>query len=165
MKILFLACVLVTSLYAQSGETKVFEHTCAEMRGPAIRAMVEGDFHPTVIDKDSGIATFAYEKVIPVGSQWGQRKAADALLAQFVKVPSYGHGYFGAVIVQLRIDSASLLFSEMEGKCGVTVKISYALFVKGSGWHAAESNSEFEGRLLNMAYYRLLDAAHSAAPK
>jgi hypothetical protein len=143
---------------AEPSDTKVFEHTCQEMRAPAIRAMVESGFHPTLIDKDSGLATFAYPNQISINSQWGQRKGADAIMAQFVMAPSYARGYMGRVIVNLRIDSASLLFNDQGDKCGVTVKLDYALFVRDAGWHAAESNFAFEGRLLDLAYYRLLDA-------
>jgi hypothetical protein len=138
----------IASMKAQTDLTnkRVFENACQAVWSPAVRVMIENDFRPTVMDKDSSIATFSFEKVLD---------GTDA--DKFVLIPKY-MGAKGSYTQRslmdghpMRLESASLVFVEQSGKCSVAVKTAgYAVFIsRSAGWEPLESNFAFETRLLD----------------
>lgn len=132
--------------------TEVFDHSpnlwtldvrCPLVWSSAIRVFADKKFRPTVIDKDSLTATFAYDG----GS-------VDSGSTNFLK--AYTTAYTGWTMTweSFRVDNASLYFREDKpGKCTAEVKMSFAGFGKPMfgqyGWYAVESNFNFEKALLD----------------
>jgi len=100
-------------------------------------------FRPTVLDKDSFTATYAYD---------GGR--IDTGSKNFLK--TYTTAYTGWTMMweSFRVDAASLYLREDQpGACTAEVKMSFAGFGKPMfgkyGWYAVESNFNFEKGMMD----------------
>lgn len=132
---------------------EVFEHApnlrtmnvrCPLVWASALRVFADKKFRPTVLDKDSLTATYAYD---------GGR--IDTGSSNFLK--SYTTAYTGWAMLweSFRVDNASLyLREETPGTCTAEVKMSFAgfgkpLFDKLGQWYAVDSNFNFEKNLMD----------------
>jgi hypothetical protein len=131
------ALTLAASIQAQT-PTKAFDTPCPAVWSSAIQVMVDNDFTPKVMDKDSGVGTFAHIGEITIGRN---AVAQD----QFVK-PQFGSAVDGQ---PLRLDSTSVILVAQGGKCMVSINIAYSLLLKEIGWYSMKTNFAFETRLLD----------------
>ena len=131
---------------------EVFDHApnlrqidvrCPLVWSAAIRVFADKKFRPTVMDKDSYTATFAYD---------GGR--VDSGSTNFLK--SYTTAYTGWTMMweSFRVDAASLYLREEEpGTCTAELKMSFAGFGEPMfgqyGWSAVDSNFNFEKVLMD----------------
>jgi hypothetical protein len=135
--------------------TEVFDHApnlrqltvrCPLVWASALRVFADKKFRPTVMDKESYTATYAYD-----GGRIDGYGDAKQMLRAFTNANT---AFMGPTWESFRIDAASLyLREETLGACTAEVKMSFAGFGKpfmGSrGWYAVESNFNFEKSLLD----------------
>jgi hypothetical protein len=142
--------------------TEVFDHPpnlrhidvrCPLVWSSALRVFADKKFRPTVIDRDSYTAVYAYD---------GGR--VDTGSKNFLK--AYTRAYTGWTMTweSFRVDAASLyLREEKPGTCTAEIKMSFAGFGKPMfgryGWYAVESNFNFEKALLDDLETRAKQAA------
>ena len=134
---------------------EVFDHSpnlrnldvrCPLVWPSALRVFADKKFRPTVMDKDSFTATYAYD-----GGRIDGYGDAKQMLKSFTNANT---AFIGPTWESFRIDAASLyLREEKVGMCTAEVKMSFAGFGKpfmGTlGWYAVESNFNFEKMLLD----------------
>ena len=135
--------------------TEVFDHSpnlrhldvrCLLVWSSALRVFADKKFRPTVMDKDSFTATYAYD-----GGRIDGYSDAKQVLKAFTNA---NMAFMGPTWESFRIDAASLyLREERLGTCTAEIRMSFAGFGKpfmGSlGWYAVESNFSFEKALLD----------------
>lgn len=135
--------------------TEVFDHSpnlrnvdvrCPLVWSAALRVFADKKFRPTVMDKDSFTATYAYD-----GGRIDGYGDAKQMLKSFTNANT---AFMGPTWESFRIDAASLyLREEKSGTCTAEVKMSFAglgkPFMGTLGWYAVESNFNFEKALLD----------------
>ena len=135
--------------------TEVFDHSpnlrhlkvrCPLVWSSSLRVFADKKFRPTVIDKDSFTATYAYD-----GGRIDGYGDAKQMLKSFTNANT---AFMGPTWESFRIDAASLyLREETIGTCSAEVKMSFAGFGKpfmGTlGWYVVESNFNFEKAVLD----------------
>jgi hypothetical protein len=135
--------------------TEVFDHSpnlrhldvrCPLAWSSALRVFADKKFRPTVMDKDSFTATYAYD-----GGRIDGYGDAKQMLKAFTNANT---AFMGPTWESFRIDAASLyLREEKPGSCTAEVKMSFAGFGKPfmgtMGWYNVESNFQFEKVLLD----------------
>jgi hypothetical protein len=142
--------------------TEVFDHSpnlrhidvrCPLVWSSALRVFADKNFRPTVMDRDSFTATYAYD---------GGR--VDTGSKNFLR--AYTTAYTGWTMTweSFRVDAASLyLREEKPGTCTAEIKMSFAGFGKPMfgryAWYAVESNFNFEKALLDDLETRSKQAA------
>lgn len=135
--------IVATDVFDHSPNLRPLDVRCPLVWSSALRVFADKKFRPTVMDKDSFTATYAYD---------GGR--VDAGSTNFLK--AYTTAYTGWTMIweSFRVDAASLyLREERPGTCTAEVKMSFAGFGKPMfgqyGWIAVESNFNFEKALLD----------------
>ena len=130
--------VTATEVFDYSPNLRNLDVRCPLVWSSALRVFADKKFRPTIMDKDSFTATYAFD---------GGR--VDTGSTNFLK--AYTTAYTGWTMIweSFRVDSASLyLREEKPGKCTAEVKMSFAGFGKAMfgqyGWYAVESNFNFE---------------------
>lgn len=133
--------------------SEVFDHAlnvsylnspCPTVWAPAIRLFAENNFRPTLLDKESLTATYAYE------GSGGLRETLELSL-NVRRTPNPGIGSWDA----FKIVAASLyLREENPGTCLATVKINFAGLGVPFGaslgsWMTVDSNFRLERKLLS----------------
>lgn len=116
---------------------------CPLVWSAALRMFADKKFRPTVLDKDSFTATFAYD---------GGR--VDSSAKDLLRAYTSANTGWTVNWESFRIDAASLYLREDKpGNCAAEVKMSFAGFGKPMfgqyGWYAVESNFNFEKALLD----------------
>lgn len=135
--------VVASEVFDRSPNLRDFEVRCPLVWSSALRVFADNKFRPTVLDKDSFTATYAYDGgKIDTGS------------TNFLK--AYTTAYTGWTMnwESFRVDNASLYLREVkQGACTAEVKMIFAGFGKPMfgqyGWYAVESNFNFEKALLD----------------
>jgi hypothetical protein len=147
--------VLATEVFDHAPNLRTLEVRCPLVWASALRVFADRKFRPTVMDKDSLTATYAYD---------GGR--VDRGSTNFLK--AYTTAYTGWTMTweSFRVDAASLyLREEKAGLCAAEVKMSFAGFGKPMlgqyGWYAVESNFEFEKSLLDELELQSKNAART----
>lgn len=112
----------------------------------ALRLFADRRFRPTVLDKDSLTATFAYD-----GGRIDGGASTNLLKAYTTANTAL---FLGPIWESFRVDNASLyLREEKPSSCTAEIKMSFAGFGKPFmgqyGWYAVESNFHFEKTLLD----------------
>jgi hypothetical protein len=134
---------------------EVFDHApnlrnlpvrCALVWPSAIRVFADREFRPTVLDKDSFTATYAYD-----GGRIDGYGDARQMLKAFTTANT---ALMGPTWDSFRIDAASLYLREDNpGTCTAEVKMTFAGFGKpmfgNKGWYAVDSNFAFEKSILD----------------
>jgi hypothetical protein len=135
--------VAATEVFDHSPNLRTMDTRCPLVWSSALRVFADKKFRPTVMDKDSFTATYAYD---------GGR--VDTGSMNFLK--AYTTAYTGWTMIweSFRVDNASLyLREEKPGTCTAEVKMSFAGFGKPMfgqyGWYAVESNFNFEKALMD----------------
>jgi hypothetical protein len=135
--------VVATEVFDHSPNLRTMDTRCPLVWSSALRVFADRKFRPTVLDKDSFTATYAYD---------GGR--VDMGSTNFLK--AYTTAYTGWTMTweSFRVDNASLyLREERPGTCTAEVKMSFAGFGKPMfgqyGWFAVESNFNFEKKLMD----------------
>jgi hypothetical protein len=135
--------VAATEVFDNSPNLLSLDVRCPLVWSSALRVFADKKFRPTVMDKDSFTATYAYD---------GGR--VDTGSTNSLK--AYTTAYTGWTMIwkSFRVDAASLyLREEKPGTCTAEVKMSFAGFGKPMfgqyGWYAVESNFNFEKALLD----------------
>ena len=136
--------VSILKIFDHAPNLRVLEDRCPLVWSSALRVFADKKFRPTVMDKDSLTATYAYE---------GGR--VDSGARQMLKAFTTANtALFGPNWESFRIDSASLyLREEKPGNCTAEIKMSFAGFGKPLmgqlGWYTVESNFNYEKALLD----------------
>jgi hypothetical protein len=135
--------VTATEVFDHSPNLRTMDTRCPLVWSSALRVFADKKFRPTVMDKDSFTATYAYD---------GGR--IDTGSTNFLK--AYTTAYTGWTMIweSFRVDNSSLyLREEKAGTCTAEVKMSFAGFGKPMfgqfGWYAVESNFNFEKALMD----------------
>ncbi|MBS1858310.1 MAG: PEGA domain-containing protein [Acidobacteria bacterium] len=151
--------ITATEVFDHSPNLRSMDVRCPLVWSSAIRVFADKKFRPTVMDKDSFTATYAYD---------GGR--VDSGSTNFLK--TYTTAYTGWTMIweSFRVDNASLyLREETPGTCTAEVKMSFAGFGKPMfgqyGWYAVESNFNFEKALLDSVAVQSKQAATSDLDK
>ena len=132
--------VTATEVFDESPNLRHLDIQCPIVWKSALRVFAEKKFRPTVMDKDSFTATYAYD-----GGRTDGFGNAKQMLKAFTNANT---AFFGSTWTAFRIDAASLYLREATaGTCTAEVKMSFAGFAKG--WYVAESNFGFEKALLD----------------
>jgi len=137
--------IVATEVFDHSPNLRHLDVHCPVVWSAALRVFAHKKFRPTVIDKDSFTATFAYD---------GGRIDGYGDAKQMLRAFTYANtAFMGPTWESFRIDAASLyLHEEKQAPCVAEVKMSFAGFGKpfmGTlGWYAVESNFTFEKTLL-----------------
>ncbi len=146
MKKAILAMLLTAaSMFGQASQSATIDKPCSAVWSSMIRTAVDNKFRPTVMDKESGVATFAYDGgTVGVPFMW---KSQVATQSQFVNNPKK------VSWMAIRVDSATFTTQDVDGGCKVSAKIAYATLRRiglspDKQWYVAESNGAFETRLL-----------------
>lgn len=132
-----------TEVFDQTPNLREFGVRCSLVWPAAIRVFADRKFRPTVLDKDSLTATYAYD---------GGR--VDSGSVNFLR--SYTTAYTGWSIIwkSFRVDNASFYLRESKTSlCVGEVKMTFAGFGEplfgNDGWYTVESNFAFEKALLD----------------
>jgi len=151
--------ITAIEVFDHSPNLRTFDVRCPLVWSSALRVFADKKFRPTVLDKDSFTATYAYD---------GGR--VDAGSMNFLK--SYTTAYTGWTMTweSFRVDAASLyLREEKPGACTAEVKMSFAGFGKPMfgqfGWYAVESNFNFEKGLMDQLEAQSKQAASADLDK
>ncbi len=136
--------ITATEVLDHAPNLRTLDVRCPLVWSSALRVFAEQKFRPTVLDKDSLTATFAYD-----GGRIDRPSEAERMLKAYTTANT---GFFYKWD-SFRIDAASLyLRDEAAGGCAAEVKMSFAGFGKpfmGSlSWYAVDSNFNFERALL-----------------
>lgn len=114
---------------------------CSIVWPNAIRVLADKKFRPTVLDKETFTATFAYE-----GGRIDGYSSSRQMLKTFTTAST---ALFGPSWDSFRIDSASLYLKEtVQSGCVAEIKLTMAGYEKDEGWIALESNFTMEGQIL-----------------
>jgi PEGA domain len=138
--------VVATEVFDEPPNLRNLNVRCPLVWPSAIRVFADNKFRPTMMDKASYTATFAYDGGRMVGS------TSTKMLREFTHDRS---GILGPVWESFRIDSASLYLREdTPGVCTAEVKMAFAgfgkpLFQKFGSWYAMDSNYHFEKVILD----------------
>jgi hypothetical protein len=137
--------ISISEIFDQPPNLRMFDTRCTIVWASAIRVFADKKFRPTVMDKDSFTATFAYD-----GGRIDGYTSRDMLKAY----TSANTRFMGPIWESFRIDSASLyLREEGPGTCTVEVKMAFAGYGQplfgNYGWYALDSNFNFEKALLD----------------
>jgi hypothetical protein len=135
--------MVATEVFDRSPNIRDFDVRCPLVLSSALRVFADKKFRPTVIDKDSFTATYAYD---------GGR--IDTGSTNFLKTYTTAYTGWSMDWGSFRVDNASLyLREEKPGTCTAEVKMSFAGFGRPLfgeyGWYAVESNFIFEKNLLD----------------
>ena len=149
--------------------TRVLDQACSAAMPAAIRVLVEKDFRPVLVDKDTGLATFSYAgaAIIPrafdkkIGAFGNQQQAVfldgyiknwrDLNFVGYKPNPKTDVTMRANAVSQIRFESVTVLAAPVETKCAVTIKITYGVqSLVTARWYAAESNHAFEESILAM---------------
>lgn len=137
--------VAATEIFDQSPNLRPMDVRCPLVWPTAIRVFADKKFRPTVMDKDSFTATFAYD-----GGRIDGYTSSNFLKAY----TTANTAFMGPTWESFRVDNASLyLREEKPGTCTAEVKMSFAGFGRPLfgeyGWYAVDSNFNFEKALLD----------------
>lgn len=158
----------VTELFDHSPNLRNLSARCPLVWSAALRVFAEKKFRPTVMDKDSFTATYAYD-----GGRIDGLGGATQMLKAYTTANT---AFMGPTWESFRIDAASLYLREEQGAgCVAEVRMTFAGFGKpflgALGWYAVESNFNLEKTLLdaleaqsNLATSADLDKAISELP-
>jgi hypothetical protein len=154
--------VAATEVFDQSPNLRNLDVRCPLVWSSALRVFADKKFRPTVMDKDSFTATYAYD-----GGRISGTGSAEQMLKAYTTANT---AFFGPDWESFRIDAASMyLREEKPGVCTAEVKMSFAGFGKpfmGSlGWYAVESNFNFEKTLLDQLEAQSKQAASADLDK
>jgi hypothetical protein len=138
--------VAATEVFDHSPNIRYLDTRCPLVWSAALRVFAEKKFRPTVMDKDSFTATYAYD-----GGRIDGYRDAKQMLKAFTNANT---SFMGPTWESFRIDAASLyLREEKPGTCTAEVKMSFAgfgrPFMGTLGWYVVESNFSFEKALLD----------------
>jgi hypothetical protein len=138
--------MIATEVFDHSPNLRYLDVRCPLVWSSALRVFADKKFRPTVMDKDSFTATYAYD-----GGRIDGYGDAKQMLKSFTNANT---AFMGPTWDSFRIDAASLyLREEKPGACTAEVKMSFAGFGKPMfgqyGWFAVESNFNFEKILLD----------------
>jgi hypothetical protein len=121
--------VPASSQSAQNQRT--FRRTCSQVWPSAVQVMVENDFRPIVLDKSSGVATFAFDVI-----------EYQSTAVRYVKLHDEGR--------KVRIQAPALLLSDQVGKCVVKARFVFEEWNPILElWLTRESSFAFETTLLD----------------
>jgi len=137
--------IIATEILDHSPNLRNLDIRCGLVWGAALMVFADQSFRPTVMDKDSLTASFAFE-----GGRIDGREASR-MLKTFTTANT---AFLGPTWDSFRVDSASIyLREEKQGACTSEVKMSFAGFGKpfmGTyGWFALDSNFAYEAVLLD----------------
>jgi hypothetical protein len=154
--------VAATEVFDNSPNLRSLDARCPLVWSSALRVFADKKFRPTVMDKDSFTATYAYD-----GGRTDGYGDAKQMLKSFTTANT---AFMGPTWESFRIDAASLyLREEMAGTCTAEIKMSFAGFGKpfmGSlGWYAVESSFNFEKILLDQLEAQSKQAASADLDK
>lgn len=154
--------VAATEVFDDSPNLRHLDVRCPLTWSSALRVFADKKFRPTVIDKDSFTATYAYD-----GGRIDGYGDAKQMLKAFTNANT---AFMGPTWESFRIDAASLyLREEQAGGCTAEVKMSFAGFGKpfmGTlGWYAVESNFNFEKAMLDGLQAQSRQAANADLDK
>lgn len=135
--------IAATEVFDDSPNVRYLDVRCPLVWSSALRVFADKKFRPTVIDKDSFTATYAYD---------GGR--VDTGSTNFLKAYTTAYTGWPMTWQSFRVDAASLyLREEKPGMCTAEMKMSFAGFGKPMfgqyGWYAVESNFNFEKALMD----------------
>jgi hypothetical protein len=154
--------IVATEVFDHSPNLRHLDVRCPLIWSSALRVFADKKFRPTVMDKDSFTATYAYD-----GGRIDGYGDARQMLKAFTNANT---AFMGPTWESFRIDAASLyLREEKPGACTAEVKMSFAGFGKplvGTlGWYAVESNFNFEKALLDQLEAKSKQAANADLDK
>lgn len=138
--------ITATEVFDQAPNLRQLDVRCPLVWSSAIRVFADKRFRPTVMDKDSLTATFAYD-----GGRIDGYGDSKQMLKSFTTAST---AFMGPTWESFRIDSASLYLREEKlGTCNAEIKMSFAgygrPFMGSLGWYAVDSNFNFEKNLLD----------------
>ncbi len=144
--------VTVKDVFDTAPNLRTFTSACPLVWPSAIRVFADRKFRPTVLDKDSFTATYAYD-----GGQIGGYSDAKSMLKAFTNANT---AFLGPTWEAFRIDAASLYLREEKlGECTAEIKMTFAGYgtqggisfgnTNRKGWWAVDSNFNFEKSLLD----------------
>lgn len=138
--------ITATEVFDNAPNVRTLDVRCPLVWSSALRVFADNKFRPTVLDKDSFTATYAYD-----GGRIDGYSDAKQLLKAFTTANT---AFMGPTWESFRIDAASVyLREEHPGTCTAEVKMSFAGFGKPMfgkyGWYAVESNFNFEKNLMD----------------
>jgi hypothetical protein len=153
--------ITATEVFDHSPNLRYLDVRCPLVWSSAIRVFADKKFRPTVMDKDSFTATYAYD-----GGRIDGYTSKNLLKAY----TTANTAFMGPIWESFRVDNASLyLREEKPGSCTAEVKMSFAGFGKPMfgryGWYAVESNFNFEKALLDGLEAQSKQAASSDLDK
>lgn len=135
--------IVATEVFDHSPNLRTVVASCPAVWTAALRVLADKKFRPTVMDRDSFTAAYAFE---------GGR--VDRGSTQLLKAYTAANTSWTVTWESFRIDSASLYLREDEpSTCTAEVKMSFAGFGKQMfgklGWYALDSNFNFEKQILD----------------
>lgn len=154
--------ITATEVFDNAPNLRTLDVRCPLVWSSALRVFADKKFRPTVMDKDSFTATYAYD-----GGRIDGYGDAKLMLKSFTTANT---AFMGPTWESFRIDAASLyLREEKPGTCTAEVKMSFAGFGKpfmGSlGWYAVESNFNLEKNLMDQLEAQSKQAASADMDK
>jgi hypothetical protein len=127
-------------VFDNAPNVRTFTTACPIVWAAAIRVFADRKFRPTVMDKDSLTATYAYDG----GRIDGYRNSRNMLKSY----TTANTAFLGPNWDSFRIDSAAIYLREDKvGQCTAEIKMSFAGFAKQ--WFAVDSNFNFEKSLMD----------------
>lgn len=135
--------ISVSEIFDHTPNLRTVDARCPLVWSSALRVFAERNFRPTLLDKGSFTATYAYD---------GGR--VDKGSTNFLRAYTTADTGWTMTWESFRVDSASLYLREdSAGTCTAEVRMSFAGFGKPMfgqyGWYALESNFNFEKTLLD----------------
>jgi hypothetical protein len=132
--------VTAKDVFDTAPNVRTLTTACALVWPASIRTFADRKFRPTVMDKESLTATYAYE-----GGRIDGYTNSREMLKSYTTAST---AFFGPSWDSFRIDSASIyLREEKVGECTAEIKMSFAGFAEQ--WYVVESNFNFEKALLD----------------
>ena len=130
--------VSATEVLNGLSNTRNMDVECPLVWASAIRVFADAKFRPTVMDRSSFTAAYAYD-----GGMTEGYNEATRMVNSFTTT---SRGYWQS----FRIDAASLYLRVLgAGACTAEIKMSFARFHPQVGWVVSESNFSFEKGLLD----------------
>jgi len=153
--------IAATEVFDNAPNLRTLDVRCPLVWSSALRVFADKRFRPTVLDKESFTATYAYDG----GRTDGSRESERMLKAYTNANTGFFSNWEG-----FRIDAASLYLREEEpGTCTAEVKMSFAGFGKpfmaSLGWYDVGSNFNFEKTLLDQLEAQSKQAASADLDK
>ena len=139
-------------------KSRLINRSCQAVWSAAMPIMTQTGFTPQTMERESGIASFTFN-----------RSSGEFTSTDDVKKLTTAPAGFWNRYTAFGIQSASLTVSPEVGACTCQIAINYAGFVnavmRGSGWVALESNGLAEKNLLDKIQERAQKASFPYRPR